>query len=55
MNAKRYRVSSDYYNRHNEWWYDTEDVAREKRAELLATLDARWSVSLEVFTGGKTS
>lgn len=32
-------VSSDYFNRHDEWWFDTEEAARKKRAELLATLD----------------
>ena len=48
MNAIRYRVSSDYFNFHNEWWFDTEEAARNKRAELLATLDIKWEVRLEM-------
>lgn len=43
----RYMVSSDYYNCHNEWWFDSEEKAREKRAELLASLGERWDVRLE--------
>lgn len=23
-------VSSDYFNRHDEWWFDTEEAAREE-------------------------
>ena len=39
-------VSSDYFNSHDEWWFDTEEAARKKRAELLATLDTRWEVRM---------
>jgi hypothetical protein len=54
METIRYRVSSDYFNYHNEWWYDSEEAARKKRAELLATLDMKWEVRMEAFkTGGK--
>ena len=54
MNAIRYRVSSDYFNHHNEWWYDTEEDARKKRAELLATLDIKYEVRMEVFKTDKS-
>lgn len=47
MTTTRYMVSSDYFNRHDEWWFDTEEAARKKRAELLATLDTRWEVRMQ--------
>lgn len=25
-------VSSDYFNRHDEWWFDTEEAARKKKS-----------------------
>lgn len=30
MTAIRYMVSSDFFNSHNEWWFDTEEAARKK-------------------------
>ena len=47
-------VSSDYFNRHDEWWFDTEEVARKKRAELLATLDRRWEVRMQAVKSDRT-
>lgn len=47
MTTTRYMVSSDCFNRHDEWWFGTEEAARKKRAELLATLDTRWEVRMQ--------
>lgn len=47
-------VSSDYFNRHDEWWFDTEEAARKKRAELLATLDMRWEVRMQAVKSDRT-
>ena len=30
MTTTRYMVSSDYFNRHDEWRFDTEEAARKK-------------------------
>ena len=48
-------VSSDYFNIHDEWWFDTEEAARKKkRAELLATLDTRWEVRMQAVKSDRT-
>lgn len=47
-------VSSDYFNRHDEWWFDTEEAAIKKRAELLATLDTRWEVRMQAVKSDRT-
>ena len=31
MTTTRYMVSSDYFNIHDEWWFDTEQAARKKK------------------------
>jgi len=54
MTAIRYMVSSDFFNRHDEWWFDTEEAARKKRAELLATLDTRWEVRMQAVKSDRT-
>lgn len=54
MTAIRYMVSSDYFNRHDEWWFDTEEAARKKRVELLATLDTRWEVRMQAVKSDRT-
>ena len=54
MTTTRYMVSSDYFNRHDEWWFDTEEAARKKRAELLATLDTRREVRMRVVQCDRT-
>lgn len=46
--------SSDYFNRHDEWRFDTEEAARKKRAELLATLDTRWEVRMRAVKSDRT-
>ena len=28
MTTTRYMVSSDYFNRHDEWWFDAEALIR---------------------------
>lgn len=52
--ATRYMVSSDYFNIHDEWRFDTEEAARKKRAELLATLDTRWEVRMRAVKSDRT-
>ena len=54
MTTTRYMVSSDYFNLHDEWWFDTEEAARKKRAELLATLDTRWEVRMQAVKSDRT-
>lgn len=54
MMTIRYMVSSDFFNRHDEWWFDTEEAARKKRAELLATLDTRWEVRMQAVKSDRT-
>lgn len=46
--------SSDYFNIHDEWRFDTEEAARKKRAELLATLDTRWEVRMRAVKSDRT-
>ena len=31
MTTTRYMVSSDYFNIHDEWWFDTEEAAKSDR------------------------
>ena len=46
--------SSYYFNIHDEWGLDTEEAARKKRAELLATLDTRWEVRMQAVKSDRT-
>ena len=48
MTTTRYMVSSDYFNRHDEWWFDTEEAARKKEPSCLP----RWTRGGE-YTGRK--
>ena len=54
MTTTLYMVSFDYLNSNDEWQFDTEEAARKKRAELLATLDTRWEVRMQAVKSDRT-
>lgn len=48
--TSKYRAIAQYYNSHEEWYYDDLAKAKDKRIELLVTLPVAWEIKLEEVT-----